>query len=69
MINTMLTLSEEAREALRTLPRDVSASAIMRWVLIAIVTPEKQLKKKIEASEEAQEVREYLRAHLKKFLD
>lgn len=48
------------RESYEKLPRTVKLSVIVKWLVIAAVTPEKELVKKINASEEALRVRDWL---------
>jgi hypothetical protein len=64
-----LYMNDRAYKASEQLPRTVSISALVRWVLIALVTPEKELHKLVKESEEARSVAKYLKIRLGKFLD
>ncbi len=62
-MRTTVYLEGESEEAYKQapMPRDVTLSAIVRWVLLAIVTPEKEFLRKRNASAEGIAVRDYLR--------
>jgi hypothetical protein len=62
------TLSDESWIAIKTIPRAISASAIIRWVLLALVLPEKELIKRRNASPEGKAVADYLRGKIEKLI-
>ena len=55
-----LSLDELSWRSAQTLPREINISQIVRWILIALVTPEKKLRAMVENNTEAQKVRDYL---------
>lgn len=63
-----LSFDEETWEAKKKVPREVNLSACMRWIVMAIVTPEAKLRRMIQEDEEAQRVRDYLKEKLGKYL-
>jgi len=67
-LKATLYLSPEARNAMDALPRTLSVSAVFRWVLLAIVTPEKEFIKMRDASPEGRAIRDYLRGKVDKLV-
>ncbi len=63
-----LYIDEEGKEAVKSIPRTVSISKIMKWICIAIVTSEKDLQRIKRTNPEAKEVAEYLKEKLGAFL-
>jgi len=66
IMRTTLLLDEVSRRCIKELPRSVSISAVLRWVLKAIILPEKEFYRVRDASEEGLEVRDYLRGKIEK---
>lgn len=64
-----LTLHFKDRELLKKVPRDVSISKIVKWIVMSIVLSEDELHKEIQANkQEADEVRKFLQAKVKRLV-
>ena len=63
-MNLNLYANEETVQSVGKLPRDMSASKIMRYVIKAIFTPDKQWREFQKTDVEAAAVRAYLRKKL-----
>jgi hypothetical protein len=68
VVRTNITLTERAYQAAGDLPRRVPLSAIARWILLACVTPEKELRRMRDASPEGTAVADYLRGKIEKLV-
>jgi hypothetical protein len=65
-INLYLPESERGLVDKVLMPRNVSISAIMRWLLLAAITPEKKFLEMRDASKEGTAVAEFLRGKIEK---
>lgn len=64
-----LYIGKRDKELIKRLPRDVSMSKIVKWLLLAIVLPEKDLHKRMMANkDEVKEVAERLADILGRFI-
>lgn len=63
---TTVYLTDDAEKAYETIPRKIRLSTILRWVLLAIVMPEKEFLKKRDADPEGVAVRDYLKGKIEK---
>jgi hypothetical protein len=67
-MKTTVYLDKESSDAMKELPRKVSASAILRHILKATVTTDEEWDKYITTNEEGKTVRAFIRTNLKKRL-
>ncbi len=67
-MKTTVYLDKESSEAMKELPRKVSASALLRHILKALVSTDENWDRYITTSEEGQTVRAFIRTNLKKRL-
>lgn len=65
-MRTSIYLEGKSEEAHNQMPRTVNFSAIVRWLLIASSTPEKEFLKMRDASEEGTRVADFLRGKIEK---
>ncbi len=67
-MKTTVYLDKESSDAMKELPRKVSASAILRHVLKAAVITDEEWDRYITTSEEGKTVRDFIRRNLKRRL-
>ena len=69
-MRTTIYLDEDGKKAYETaeMPKGVTFGKIMKWIALAIVTPEKELYKIRDASPEGRAVANYLRGKIEKLI-
>ncbi len=60
-------LTEKQKELVKELPRSVSMSKIVKWILMSIVLPENELLKEMRKNrEEVKEITEFLKSKIER---
>lgn len=67
-MRTTLSIDEQTRQAMQELPRPFKSSALLRWLLKALTTDNKEWDRLIKNDPEIKAVQDYVRPRLRRVL-